>query len=1028
MLIARSHRRPAAIAAISISCCVAILRPATLPAQSDSASSEQKPDDPPLLEELREQLDSPDPNQRMSGIEHATKLDKKWAALAVPRLINLLGDEGQSNRGVVRYGAIEALGRMGPGASDSLIEALENKNRLVRMGAADALGHLRDARAVEPLVKLLHDPDHEVGSDAGVQLGNIGEPSINCLLAALTEDDVLVRCWSASALGRIRDRRVVQPVGRMLFDPEQSVRDSAGESLHLLALAPQAGARGSEAISDRPSGRAQRESDAFLRKLVIEQMNAALRSDNSAARLAAAKSSFFRDARSRSSEVVDALATCLTDENQEVRNQAVTALFLTDHPNSIKPLVVALRDADPRIREQAVNGLHNKLQFLRGSQDEFLVAPLIQSLHDADSGVCRAAVEALRSVQSAARLNATEDLTKLLHDENVGVVTAAVDALAAFRDKRAADPICALLDDPKLRSKAAGALSALGDPRAVEPLRALFKEKDVPTILALGGKKDRDSVPDLIELLHDNDKEVRQAAVQALGSIGDPRAAVPLILLLRTDSDLTRTIAEALSNLKDPRAVEPMIAAVQPQNIVFKFNFRNDSPRAPSDNLLAWPLFNMGFVAIQPLAKALSSDSAEVRGVAAWVLYNLLIQGGGVDYEDMQPAIEPLAAALADSSPFVRRQAAKALGELGDTRAVPELIEAAKASEESAYRYSNDASVLSRIRDPNSIQPLIGLLTNPRPPARTTAARILGYMHEERAIDPLLSLLSDPSPPVRAAAALALGHLKAASATEPLLSLLKDDDEAVQLAVVEGLGRLGDKRAIDSLAELLAATDALPRPQSGEPLPGQQVDSDFQLRVAVAIALVRLDDPRGVLAVAALVKDSLDKNREHAATQIAISYLKRESLVPPMIAALGDPSIRVRIYAAVALGHIATPAAIDALLAKTDDHENLRNILPALAEAKDDRTLGALIKSLDDVDRNVRRTAAASIANLGNLAGADPLIKHLSDPSAEVRAALVDALVKLQAKSALSAVKSLANDEDPNVRAHAERAIKRLDR
>ena len=206
-------------------------------------------------------------------------------------------------------------------------------------------------------------------------------------------------------------------------------------------------------------------------------------------------------------------------------------------------------------------------------------------------------------------------------------------------------------------------------------------------------------------------------------------------------------------------------------------------------------------------------------------------------------------------------------------------------------------------------------------------------------------------PFVRVAVTSALGQLEAASALKPLLLLLKDDDTEVQSAAIEGLGRLGDSRAVEPLVALLAATTASPQP-AGEQLPGQQADADFKLRVAIAIALMRLDDPRGVDAIATCLKDPFDNNRQHAATQLAISYLKSQSLVPLMIVTLADPEIRVRIYVAGVLGHIATPEAVDALLNKTDDHENLRNILPALAETKDDRALGALVNSLDDAEPN----------------------------------------------------------------------------
>ncbi len=48
-----------------------------------------------------------------------------------------------------------------------LIKALKHKDKWVRCGAADALGTIGDARAVEPLTKALKDEDNDVQKVAG---------------------------------------------------------------------------------------------------------------------------------------------------------------------------------------------------------------------------------------------------------------------------------------------------------------------------------------------------------------------------------------------------------------------------------------------------------------------------------------------------------------------------------------------------------------------------------------------------------------------------------------------------------------------------------------------------------------------------------------------------------------------------------------------------------------------------------------------------------------------------------------------
>src|SRR5215831_19368805 len=128
MVIARSHWRRALLSSIAILLSIWLLRPAAVPAQFYEPQYEPKSDNPPQLDLLREQLDSPDPSQRAQGIQHIAQLDKKWAALALPRLIKLLGDESPAQLGnnitQNRNHAIAALRQMGPWVSEQVIEAL----------------------------------------------------------------------------------------------------------------------------------------------------------------------------------------------------------------------------------------------------------------------------------------------------------------------------------------------------------------------------------------------------------------------------------------------------------------------------------------------------------------------------------------------------------------------------------------------------------------------------------------------------------------------------------------------------------------------------------------------------------------------------------------------------------------------------------------------------------------------------------------------------------------------------------------
>ena len=510
--------------------------------------------------------------------------------------------------------------------------------------------------------------------------------------------------------------------------------------------------------------------------------------------------------------------------------------------------------------------------------------------------------------------------------------------------------------------------------------------------------------------MESQNEQVRSAAITALGQIRDRRAVQPLIAALKQASQnrseqLVRTLAQALGEIKDPAAVGPLLdAAREPDYYSNRFWPPNPDPM---QRPVAWPLCNIGLPAIQPLAAALHDPSQQVREVAAWVLDNLSSQGG-LDAQDMQPAVESLVAALDDSSAIVRQHAALVLGELEDHRAVEALIEIIATADEDSFLDQNAASRLGTLKDAKGFEPLVKLLAANRPTVRAAAVTALGWMGDPRAVDHLLAPMYDRDPTVRAEAALALGNLKASVAVAQLLVLLRADNDAnVRAAAAEGLGRLGDARALDSLVTA-------------------HFKDEFTVRIASALALVRLDATRRLPPVSRCLQDESRKNREAAATAVSMAFLKTDALVPLLAEARNDPSHVIRLYAADALGYIGSPAAGDVLLSKIADRDNLPSILGALGKTKTDKARKAVIEHLDDPSPAIRANAAYALVNFPDERSVALLIAHLTDPASEVRLTVIRALTDMKAKSAIEPLTAVLEDDDPQVGAYAARALKRI--
>lgn len=105
---------------------------------------------------------------------------------------------------------IASLARFGEPAVEPLIKGLKERDAGVRCGCAEALGKIGDRRAVEPLIKKLNDRgEYEVRED----------------FKLIYSQTMMTSC--ATALGDIGDDRAVEPLIELLTDRDPSHREAA---------------------------------------------------------------------------------------------------------------------------------------------------------------------------------------------------------------------------------------------------------------------------------------------------------------------------------------------------------------------------------------------------------------------------------------------------------------------------------------------------------------------------------------------------------------------------------------------------------------------------------------------------------------------------------------------------------------------------------------------------------------------------------------------------------------------------------
>ena len=210
----------------------------------------------------------------------------------------------------------------------------------------------------------------------------------------------------------------------------------------------------------------------------------------------------------------------------------------------------------------------------------------------------------------------------------------------------------------------------------------------------------------------------------------------------------------------------------------------------------------------------------------------------------------------------VRKDAAQALGELGDARAVEPLIDA--LTQEIDLGVSDTISVaLGKIGSP-AVEPLIAILRTGEALDRLRAVEVLDTIGDERAIEPFITALKDEDRDVRKAAAWGLARTGTPD-VEPLVALLKDDYKWARAAAAKTLDELGWQPTQDaeSVDYWVAKGDWDAVVEIGIPAVQPLVDilesKDQEMRRAAAEALGRIGDERAVEPLVVILNNPGEK-------------------------------------------------------------------------------------------------------------------------------------------------------------------------
>jgi HEAT repeat protein len=824
--------------------------------------------------------------------------------------------------------AAELLGRIGGAkavpALLSTIQATQTEDSDVRDIALRALARIGDPGAVEPLIAALASADSWLAPRIADILARHGELAVDPLVDLLSSKDRdSARAWAANVLGEVRAGRALPVLVHALDDPDDEVRAKAATALGRLsdrrALAPLL-----EHLLTDPA--------PFVR-----------------ARIAASLGQF------GGPEVIDRLVRTLADSAWWVRMRGVEALEQIG-PTAEGPLLVALDDPDPEIRQRAAISLERLglpatliPTIESGDQEgkafgtlsrivsvgtrelvaEFLLHPSAL-VREAVIGVVRQArrsdvsAELIRvasgDTESSLRVLALDTLRTLrvkeasrtalaaLTDADQPVRLAAVRLLGELGGREAADALRSQVGAaaPELRAAAAHGLGAIGGRSAQSELLRLMSDPH-PAVrgaavaaAAEAGLPITDTI--LTAVLQDGDAQVRRAGVRATALSGDVSALPVLLGAFRTASDLRYDIILSVSRLQ-PEAVSQLVdALVQGQD---------RESRLALARILGRLRWTGGIDHLRRLAR---DAEPGIRQVAIEALGRRAAVAGPVS----DPVAEALSAGLADPVASVRAAAAEACSRLQLRHYGPTLLQLLEA--------------------------------DPAAEVRERSALALGILRASGGEEALIAACRRPEPPaVRAAAALAAGAFNRDSLVTLILEM--PDGATVRQLLRERLKRdswfrlLGRKLPPTSEIELRA----LEAPTGADQVSladGMQQLLDAGERVRLISGLRAFQGEHSRVALLQIARGDPSAEVRTAALTSVGELLDPDELLAFGSRALGDPSLMVR-------------RAAVSLFARVPPERSLPRLLQALRVDDDPAVLAAVANLVEQHFEAFRATVLA---------------------------------------------------------------------
>ncbi len=970
--------------------------------------------------------------------------------------------------------------RLGKKVIKEVIEELNDPFSYVRLDAFKTLSYSEGTMVIDLINKFIVDPDLQLRTaacDLTAQKKDIAYAP--AFLKALKGDDVKIRYMAAKELIDLKYREAVPAL-------KEFIKTRSYSSMQEISYDKM------DAIEKSIAKLETQDSQSII--LLLRD----LKSDDFPAKIRAIEA--FTPFNDKSVEII--MAGLLKDDEM-IRRKAAEALkssgwkpsndtdevyfnlasnnfesIKKDEAKTIKILSEELDNAKtPNLKLIILRGL-KKLNALSIS------AKIIKLLRDDPS--VHVKIEAIASLGELKETNAVELIIDAL--KKPVLASHAAEALAKIKDPRAVLPLIEILkSDSSSKWAATRALGELNDPRAIKPLEESLGNKEsldsffgIEALKKMGGgskidnlvnllhhrpwsdlkdtvgelkklgwkpKSDREKVSFYFALLIGNEFFRRQSGMRYIGPEGRPdiqnvRPGASFFVIL--DQNITNEIeaVKELSGITDSESVymlvklfdKPKADPGKPKAYIFGARSMENLDIEGLKPVAASALANINTKqAREGLMIAVRDENSRARKIAEDAIKKIGSEMVSATSETVLKKIEldftPMVLALKDKEEKNRKIAAEQLGKLGwkpknnNEKIIYALV---KGDDFNSIDYKDSAYevLIAEAYDKNSA-------------LRMSAVKAVSKMRISNIFEVMLPFLKDEDPYIKENAFIAISKINDGRILEPLFNCIFDRNYGYG-NLLNNFARIKNSRVPDHIIPILYSIDYSGRQEIAGALrgagwkPKNIVDGVFYFLIEREYGELEKMRKPALMVLTDIVNDKSSPLREAAISALGKIRPVTSDAVRTLITNLKSDDYSVRRNIIEALAAARDKRSVYALMkiAKNERSDDRKYAISALGEIDCSEQFGLLAGFLSHENWEIRVKAASALGKLNDKRAVNPLIRSLKDIDDEVVGAAAEAIGRLKAKNAvpelLAAFKKAVKKDDASAIEKACRALGEL--